>query len=517
MVLPASNPTKSYWIEAAESPLRHHRSTETLPESVDVVIVGAGYAGAATAYWIHKYTAAAAKQPQVAILEARDICGCATGRNGNHALRCCGKTHSARSSPSAGGQLRPHLYSRYSAWAERFGPDGAMELIRHEMAHLAAFDQLAKEEGIAEETCLEFGETFDAAMTEEAWARLKRALEIMRADHGDETDVVKSCRLIEDACEAQSFTQMKDCIGAVVHPAGQIWPYKFVHAILRTLLEAGNLNLQAHTPVETISDRGDDGWINVKTDRGSIRTRAVVHATNAFASHLLPELEKLIKPEISTLAAIVAPSRFIKHTGAQHWDSTVNNYHLQLPPPHNAIILGGGRQFLVHRPDQCFLSARDDEQILGIAQFFESWPASDVVGGSASIPAKLAIPEDQGGYWTGVETSSADSFPFVGPVPSREGHYIAAGFAGHGMPRILLSAAHIAPLILQSIGAEHTMPELAKTHPALPKPFLATGERIEDLQSTDWLKKAAAYRQSCEESAAKPFCRDARSMPQWSN
>ena len=86
-----------------------------------------------------------------------------------------------------------------------------------------------------------------------------------------------------------------------------------------------------------------------------------------------------------------------------------------------------------------------------------------------------------------------------------------------GMPRILLSAAHIAPLILKLIGAESTMPELSKTHPVLPKPFLATAERIEDLQSTDWLKKAAAYRQSCEESAAKPFCRDARSMPQWSN
>ena len=183
--------------------------------------------------------------------------------------------------------------------------------------------------------------------------------------------------------------------------------------------------MQAHTPVETISDRAEDGWINVKTDRGSIRTRAVVHATNAFASHLLPEFEKLIKPEISTLAAISAPSRYIKHTGAQHWDSTVNvshslrgfetqftdrrqNYHLQLPRPHNAIILGGGRQFLVHRPDQCFLSARDDEQILGIAQFFESWPASDVVGGSASIPAKLAMPENQGGYWTGGESDYDD-------------------------------------------------------------------------------------------------------------
>lgn len=31
-----------------------------------------------------------------------------------------------------------------------------------------------------------------------------------------------------------------------------------------------------------------------------------------------------------------------------------------------------------------------------------------------------------------VQTETADSFPFVGPVPHREGHFIAAGFAGHG-------------------------------------------------------------------------------------
>ena len=54
MVLPTSNPTKSYWIEAAKSPLRDYRSTEDLPAEVDVVVVGAGYSGAATAYWIHK-------------------------------------------------------------------------------------------------------------------------------------------------------------------------------------------------------------------------------------------------------------------------------------------------------------------------------------------------------------------------------------------------------------------------------------------------------------------------------
>lgn len=54
MVLPVDNPTKSYWIEAAESPLRDFRSTVDLPHETDVVIVGSGYTGATTAYWLQK-------------------------------------------------------------------------------------------------------------------------------------------------------------------------------------------------------------------------------------------------------------------------------------------------------------------------------------------------------------------------------------------------------------------------------------------------------------------------------
>ena len=54
MVLPTANPTKSYLIEAAKSPLRNFRSSEALPEETDVAIIGGGYAGASTAYWINK-------------------------------------------------------------------------------------------------------------------------------------------------------------------------------------------------------------------------------------------------------------------------------------------------------------------------------------------------------------------------------------------------------------------------------------------------------------------------------
>jgi plasmid maintenance system antidote protein VapI len=80
---------------------------------------------------------------------------------------------------------------------------------------------LAKEEGITDEIALKFGETFDAAMTEEAWTRLKGAYEAMRKDHGADNDCVKQCRLINDPSEAEEFSQMKGARAAIVHPTGQ--------------------------------------------------------------------------------------------------------------------------------------------------------------------------------------------------------------------------------------------------------------------------------------------------------
>jgi glycine/D-amino acid oxidase-like deaminating enzyme len=102
------------------------------------------------------------------------------------------------------------------------------------------------------------------------------------------------------------------------------WAYKFVHALLRKLLKKGNLNLQANTPVLDVSDKHSDGWIRVTTARGVVRARAVIHTTNRWASHLRPEFEKLILPEKGTVAAIKAPAGFMKRTGAQHWDSSIN-------------------------------------------------------------------------------------------------------------------------------------------------------------------------------------------------
>lgn len=73
-----------------------------------------------------------------------------------------------------------------------------------------------------------------------------------------------------------------------------------------------------------VSEKDADGWITVKTRRGDIRTKTVMHATNRWASHLLMDFDKLIFGNRGSLASIKAPQGLIKHSGAQHWDHNVN-------------------------------------------------------------------------------------------------------------------------------------------------------------------------------------------------
>jgi hypothetical protein len=77
------------------------------------------------------------------------------------------------------------------------------------------------------------------------------------------------------------------------------------------------------------------------------------------------------------------------------------------------------------------------------------------------------------------------------------------------MPRILLSTAHITPLILTSLDIE-TTPPLVAPYPPLPSPFHTTVNRVERLQRID---AAAQYETNVKislESAKKPFCVDVR-------
>lgn len=81
-LLPVNNPTEPFWLSEPHK-LHDHKSTEAPPRSCDVLVIGAGYAGVATAYNLVKGgNAKTLPNLSVVILEARSACSGATGRNG---------------------------------------------------------------------------------------------------------------------------------------------------------------------------------------------------------------------------------------------------------------------------------------------------------------------------------------------------------------------------------------------------------------------------------------------------
>lgn len=80
----AANSTKSFWRHNVGG-IDQHRTTETLPLEADIVIVGAGYSGASTAHHLIETSLQHGKPaPSIVILEAREACSGATGRNGEY-------------------------------------------------------------------------------------------------------------------------------------------------------------------------------------------------------------------------------------------------------------------------------------------------------------------------------------------------------------------------------------------------------------------------------------------------
>lgn len=89
-ILPVDNTTTPYW-RTQLHPLDEHRSTEELPSECDIAIIGAGMSGVSTAYHL-AIAMGSEKLRSIILLEARQLCSGATGRNGvRQAIRSLGK------------------------------------------------------------------------------------------------------------------------------------------------------------------------------------------------------------------------------------------------------------------------------------------------------------------------------------------------------------------------------------------------------------------------------------------
>lgn len=266
---PSLTSTLPYWRKDLY-PLDSYRSTDQPPKTTDIAIIGGGMTGVSTAYHIlEAHKAQCTKPPSITVLEARQLCSGATGRNGGHLnlppfhVAKVFNEHSVKAANQLAEFYIEQMYALKDV-VERETPDCDFLITRS------------------------FNVFMDDNDAEHNLNEIRMPME-----HGG--DIVKREVLVLKKEMIEAFTGMKGAAGAISVPAAQLWPYKFVTQLAVRIID--RINLQTHTMVEEVSEVADgEGYYAIKTSRGTLRAKKVVFATNGYTAGILPDMEGVITP-----------------------------------------------------------------------------------------------------------------------------------------------------------------------------------------------------------------------------
>ncbi|KAJ5125126.1 FAD dependent oxidoreductase [Penicillium atrosanguineum] len=427
--LPVDNPGECFW-QMAGHDLSNYRSTDKLPDHSDIVIIGAGYAGVATAYHLAQEHGELAGS--ITILEARSACSGATGRNGGH--------------------LRPDLYGHIPTFIDRAGAKAGAEIAEFEIAHVKAMKKFIEEENI--DCDFTMARSFDVWCNKEAAKKAKAIYDYMVSEKFAHMDDVA----FYTGDQVEGLCGVKGAVACASYTAGTIWPYKFIMHLIQKLVSSNKVNLQTNTPVLSI-DADENGGYSIKSPRGQMHAKRVIHANNAYVSGLLPEYTKNIVPCKGICCRITVPdgvrAPLLNNSYIHRTDDNVLSY--LIPRADGSIVVGGAAAKFKSFRDQWYDNV-DDSVLIEAAKDYYSDYMQRTFNGWENTGASVQR------IWSGVMGYSYDSNPHIGQVPARENQFILAGFNGHGMPVIWLASKEIAKMVAQGISFEETrMPSLFKT------------------------------------------------------
>ncbi|CAK4031341.1 FAD dependent oxidoreductase [Lecanosticta acicola] len=432
--LPVANPCLSYWHRTTRAfPYLNHNQDSPVPSQAKYLIIGSGLAGTLTAWSLIER---GIPGNEILVLEAREAVSGASGRNAGH--------------------CRPDAFRGFAAYARVHGEEQAKKIVENEKLVFEQVDAFVKEHQVPCD--LNSTTTFDVCLTEEFAAYEKDSLEKYRTAGGD----VSHVKFFEGE-EAKSRTKVDGAIAAYEWPAGSVHPAKLTQWMLSRLLDKG-VQLFTHCPATEISKHhpGSDGlrW-NIATPRGIVAAENVVHCTNAYCAHLLPELAKFVTPNRAQAHSFV-PSASL--SGEKALSSTMSlRYSLRQffsfiqRLGDGTVVFGTSRENDTWSDDTknsivTFDDTAYNEEVASTAeQAFES-----LFDGGSKIKRHG---EGADNYWSGIIAMTPDSVPMVGPLQGKEGQYICAGFNGHGMARIWTCAPGVVKLMLGESWSATGLPE----------------------------------------------------------
>ena len=442
--LPLESPSQSFWLEELPQQLRELRFAKTrdqLPAHADVVIVGGGMSGVSVAYHLLKqsnyrdrkeYEVEDSKTVPILLLEARGLCGGATGRNG--------------------GFLHEKGWDQWWPLFRRYGARTATDLCRFEIAGRRAIHSVLS--GRHDIDCeidldVKVGNLFlesasDGGLREKLgiFYPLRSLLRLF------------GISVLETPAQLSSVFNLKTTHGlgsAIMLDSGcdTFWPAKFVLGVVKELVKKSEFHVMTRTPVLKVDRNSQrDGRILITTSEGTMTCDKIVYATNAWSSYLLPDLKNCIRPVLNTVVSsqpngghgLLKDGHKLRRTGLGLYPG----YHYWHERRDGRVILGGFRDMVADKGVGVSEDGEPDPDVVRAAVTF----LSEEVGFDVNFSCDYS--------WTGIIGWSMDGLPLVGPISHmileteagyHASEYLCAGFSGHGMTQCWLAGAAVAEMV----------------------------------------------------------------------
>ncbi|KAF5680573.1 FAD dependent oxidoreductase [Fusarium heterosporum] len=425
---PVPEPTRPYWLDDPPFPALCDIQDEQLPQEADVVVIGSGITGAAVAKSLLELSDS---KLRVVVCEARQLCSGATGRNGGH----------IKSAP----------YDEFAMFRPKLGPEGARRVVRFKRSHLEMMKQLGEKIPQAE---VREVETVDVFLEKEDFQKAKKQIDDVKEWMPEE-----ECKVWEGDEARKEFGVNELAVGAVSYSAGALWPYRLVTGVWNDLLERfSGLSINTHTAIESVTQNSDASY-TVKSSRGTIRARHVIHTTNAYAGQLISSLRGSLAGAIAHMSAQQPGASFPTSHGNRSWSVIYNpgfDYVTQRPDgpdgsPGDLMIGGGFFRSRAEGLDQ--IGVWDDSQTHALPMMHVRGVMPTIFEPQWGEGSKLVK------SWTGILGFTGDLMPLVGRVPKSRvqkdsGEWMAAGFCGEGMVWAWLCGTALAVMVLGKEGED---------------------------------------------------------------
>ncbi|KAJ3874410.1 FAD dependent oxidoreductase [Lentinula edodes] len=494
--IPRPNPTRSYWA-VPPSNISQWGAQDVLPEKADIVIIGSGITGASIARTLLRELGENSSDVRVVMLEAREVCSGATARNGGH--------------------ITPAWYHQYPELVKTYGKETAHEIIKFQVSHVHKLLSVAEEDGLLEDSQCRLTDSFDAYVDRTRFEIARENYTEYRKE-AELSSLHQVTRLYEDKEQLQALQLSSSFSGVIGTVFGTLHAYRFVTGILSRLLKSHTANFQILAKTPCISITAASSTYVIETPKGTIRSAHIVHATNAWTSHLLPGFRRKIVPLRGEMTSQrpgtglgfgqIPPSLSTTPSSSSNWQGSrtfifytggkdgIFDYLTQQmqpckvssaskhPLPRTELMFGGGLAF---NPELfCSqLGNTDDTQSIPELSTYLSSVLPCYFGENWGDDAESSEEDDRLNWgkgrtkasWSGLIGLSADSNPWVGRVPASlaegrklevdksragladAGEWVCGGYSGEGMVNAWKCGAALAHMILGRCECPEWLPE----------------------------------------------------------